>query len=81
VLTGNPSLWVSAGALIALQVVFTYAPFMNAWFGSAPIGLHSWLLTAGIAVVVFVVIEAAKAVLRATRPVPGRSSAPTGVAG
>lgn len=81
VLTGNPSLWVSAGALLGLQLVFTYAPFMNAWFGSTPIGLHSWLLTAGIAVLVFLVIEAAKAVLRATRPGPGRSSAPSGGAG
>lgn len=66
VLTGNRSLWVSAGALLVLQLVFTYAPFMNAWFDSTPIGLHSWVLTAGIGVVVFVVIEAAKAVLRRT---------------
>jgi hypothetical protein len=34
------------------------------WFDSTPIGLHSWALTAGIAVVVFLVIEAAKAVIR-----------------
>ncbi|MEP7765087.1 HAD-IC family P-type ATPase [Sanguibacter sp. 25GB23B1] len=64
VLTGNRSLWISAGALIALQLVFTYAPFMNAWFDSTPIGLHSWMLTAGIAVLVFVLMEAAKAVIR-----------------
>jgi magnesium-transporting ATPase (P-type) len=64
VLTGNRSLWVSAGALIVLQLVFTYAPFMNTWFDSTPIGLYGWGLTAGIAVLVFVVIEAAKAVLR-----------------
>jgi magnesium-transporting ATPase (P-type) len=64
VLTGNRSLWVSAGALLVLQLLFTYAPFMNVWFDSAPIGVHSWALTAGVAVVVFVVIEAAKAVLR-----------------
>ncbi|MDT0165356.1 HAD-IC family P-type ATPase [Actinotalea sp. AC32] len=64
VLTGNPGLWVSAGALVALQLVFTYAPFMHGWFGSAPIGVHGWLLTAGAAVVVFLVMEAAKAVVR-----------------
>jgi magnesium-transporting ATPase (P-type) len=64
VFTGNRGLWISAGALIALQIVFTYAPFMNVWFDSTPIGVHSWALTAGIAVVVFVVIEAAKAALR-----------------
>jgi magnesium-transporting ATPase (P-type) len=64
VLTGNRSLWISAGALVALQLVFTYAPFMNDWFGSTPIGPYSWALTAGFAVVVFFVIEAAKAALR-----------------
>lgn len=64
VLTGNRGLWVSAGALIALQLLFTYAPAMNTWFGSSPIGLHSWALTAGIAVLVFLVMEAAKAVIR-----------------
>ncbi|MBO3085657.1 cation-translocating P-type ATPase [Cellulomonas fengjieae] len=64
VLTGNRGLWVSAGALLVLQLVFTYAPFMNSWFGSTPIGLRSWALTAGIAVVVFLVMEAAKAAVR-----------------
>ncbi|RMI13854.1 cation-translocating P-type ATPase [Cellulomonas triticagri] len=64
VLTGNRGLWISAAALVALQLVFTYAPFMNTWFDSAPIGLHSWALTAGIAVGVFLVMEAGKAVVR-----------------
>ncbi|WP_182113926.1 MULTISPECIES: HAD-IC family P-type ATPase [unclassified Actinotalea] len=64
VLTGNRGLWVSAGALLVLQLVFTYAPFMNTWFGSAPIGAHSWALTAGLAVLVFLVMELAKAAIR-----------------
>lgn len=72
VLTGNRGLWISAGALIALQVVFTYAPFMHTWFGSAPIGVHGWLLTAGTAVVVFLVMEAAKAVVRHAGRGPAR---------
>lgn len=73
VLTGNRSLWVSAGALLALQLVFTYAPFMHTWFDSAAIGVRSWLLTAAIAVGVFVVMEGAKAVVRrvADRETPG----------
>ncbi|MFC8191907.1 cation-translocating P-type ATPase [Cellulomonas sp. NPDC057328] len=72
VLTGNRALWLSAGLLIALQLVFTYAPFMHAWFDSAPIGPVSWGLTAGVAVVVFLVMEAAKAVVRRVgQPSPG----------
>jgi magnesium-transporting ATPase (P-type) len=64
IFTGNRSLWVSAAALIALQLVFAYLPIMHSWFGSAPIDLQSWVLTAGIAVLVFFVMEAAKAVTR-----------------
>lgn len=64
VLTGNRNLWISAGLLMALQIMFTYAPFMNDWFDSTPIGFHSWALTAGLAVGVFVVMEGAKAVIR-----------------
>lgn len=74
VLTGNRSLWVSAGALLVLQLLFTYAPVMHGWFGSAPLGLHSWALTAGTAVAVFLVVEAAKAALRRVHE-PGTSAA------
>lgn len=60
VLTGNRVLWISTAALLVLQVVFIYAPPMNAWFGSAPIGPREWGMTAAIAVVVFLVTEAGK---------------------
>jgi hypothetical protein len=39
---------------------------MHSWFSSTPIGLRDWLLAAGAAVLVFLLTEAAKAVLRAT---------------
>ncbi|WNB87064.1 HAD-IC family P-type ATPase [Cellulomonas sp. ATA003] len=64
VLTGNRALWISAAALVVLQLVFTYAPFMNRWFDSAPIGAYGWGLTAATAVLVFLLVEAAKAVVR-----------------
>jgi magnesium-transporting ATPase (P-type) len=67
VLTGNRNLWISAGALIAFQLVFTYAPIMNTWFTSAPIGLHGWILAASIAVAIFFVMEGAKAAIRRLR--------------
>ncbi len=65
VLRGNRAVWYSAGSLLALQAVFVYAPFMHAWFGSAPIGLREWGITLGLAVVVFLLVEAAKALGRA----------------
>ena len=64
VLVGNRAIWVSAGALLVLQVLFTYAPFMHTWFGSAPIGALEWAVTAGLAVLVLLAVEAVKALTR-----------------
>ncbi len=64
VLQGNPWIWRMAGALVVLQLIFTYAPFMHGTFGSAPIAVRGWLLAVALAVVVFLAIEAAKAVGR-----------------
>jgi cation-transporting ATPase F len=48
------NLWigVGVGSMILLQLLFTYAPFMNRFFHSAPIGWDAWwriLLTAVVA--------------------------------
>jgi magnesium-transporting ATPase (P-type) len=67
VLRGNRVVWIAAGALLALQLVFTYTPFMQDWFDSAPIGLREWSLTLGLAILVFLLVEAMKAL---TRPRP-----------
>lgn len=69
VLVGNRLVWVAAGALLVLQLVFTYAPFMHDWFESAPIAARDWGITVLGAVGVFLVMEAAKAVTR--RALPG----------
>ncbi|MBD7951349.1 HAD-IC family P-type ATPase [Oerskovia sp. Sa4CUA1] len=65
VLQGNRAIWYSAGSLLALQAVFVYAPFMHSWFGSAPIGPREWGITLLLAIVVFLLVEAAKALGRA----------------
>ncbi|MGF0118644.1 HAD-IC family P-type ATPase [Promicromonospora sp. Marseille-Q5078] len=65
VLRGNRVVWISAAALVALQCVFIYAPFMHPWFDSAPIGWEEWGTTFGFAVVVFLLVEGVKAVGRA----------------
>lgn len=66
VLTGNRLVWVACGALAALQLLFVYAPFMHAWFGSGPLHVRDWALALGGALVVFAVTEAAKALARRT---------------
>ena len=65
VLRGNRALWVAAGSFLAFQLLFTYAPFMHVAFQSTPIGLREWGLAAAFAVVVFLAVEAMKAVTRA----------------
>jgi magnesium-transporting ATPase (P-type) len=67
VLRGNRVVWWSAVALIVVQLGYCYLPIINAWFGSAPIGLREWLLTAVLAVVIFLLAEVAKVVTRARR--------------
>lgn len=45
----NPWIYAGIGALLALQLGFTYLPFMNAVFGSVPIGLDAWARAAAVA--------------------------------
>ncbi len=47
--TSNPWVLAGSGTMIGLQLVFTYAPFMNTLFHSAPIDLESWLRVVGAA--------------------------------
>ncbi|MCF6506307.1 HAD family hydrolase [Blastococcus sp. MG754426] len=64
--------WVPAGLLtmLGLQLLFTYAPFMNAIFHSAPIEPLWWVGISGVGVVVFLVIEAEKWLRGAQRRAP-----------
>jgi cation-transporting ATPase F len=56
------NLWVVGGAMtmIAAQLVFTYAPFMNNLFHSAPISGLAWLKIIGVGLVVFMAVELKK---------------------
>ncbi len=53
----NPWVAVSVLALVALQVLYTYAPFMNDVFGSAPLDAAAWARIVVIAVASYLVIE------------------------
>lgn len=79
VFRGNRVVWIATGALIVLQLVFTYVPFMHSWFDSAPIGPREWALTLGLAILVFLAVEALKAITRArdARRSPGTDLAPS----
>ncbi|WP_309067583.1 HAD-IC family P-type ATPase [Microbacterium sp.] len=70
-LRGNRVVWWSALALIVLQLIYCYVPFMNALFESTPLPLWAWLVPFGLAIALFLVIEAVKALWRR---LPGGSS-------
>ncbi len=54
--------WVPAGltAMLGLQLLFTYAPWMNRLFHSAPIHPTWWLWITAVGVVVFSLVEVEK---------------------
>ncbi len=64
ILRGNGVVWLSAAALLVLQLVYTYVPFMNGLFGSAPLDLGGWLVPLALSVVIFLAVEALKAARR-----------------
>jgi magnesium-transporting ATPase (P-type) len=65
----NRVVWIAIGVLAVLQLLFVYVPFLNLWFHSAPIPAGDWLLPLGIGFVIFLAVEAEKAILRSLKPV------------
>jgi magnesium-transporting ATPase (P-type) len=63
---GNKYLPLGIGAVVVLQVLFTYAPPLQALFDNKPIPLWvwPWLLVGGI--VFFFIVEAEKLIIRST---------------
>src|SRR5262249_51111703 len=62
----NPYLPVGIGAVVILQLLFTYAPPLQAMFGNEaiPLWVWPWLIAAGLAF--FLVVEAEKLLIRST---------------
>jgi Ca2+-transporting ATPase len=52
----NPWLIVGVGVMTVLQLLFTYVPFMNTAFHSAPISGGEWLMILGASSVIWAVI-------------------------
>lgn len=71
--------WVlgGAGVMIAAQLAFTYAPWMNRLFHSAPIGAGTWLRIVAVAGVAFAAVEFEKRVRHGRRGGSGREPAQT----
>jgi len=60
-LTGNRAVLIAIAAIVVLQLLLTYAPFMNVLFDTAPLDMRDWLLCLAVGMVVFVLVEGEKA--------------------
>ena len=52
----NLWIWLGIAVMLALQMLFTYAPFMNRLFHSEPLPLITWLHIIGVGAVAYVVV-------------------------
>ena len=59
-LFSNPWVWVGSGAMIALQLVFTYVPAFNRVFQTAPIRVSDWFSIIAIATLCAAIVEMEK---------------------
>ncbi|KWX57155.1 cation-transporting P-type ATPase [Mycobacterium sp. NAZ190054] len=76
-LFGNKIAFATVVACTVLQLAFTYAPVMNAVFGSTPLGYVEWIKAAAVGALVFTVVEVEKFVVRRWRAkVPGQQQCP-----
>jgi len=83
---GNRYAVIAMSILVGVQLVFTYAPFMQTAFASRALSGGAWLRILAAAALVFLIVEAEKAVVRwrsgtglLAPPVAARPSAPWGI--
>ena len=69
-LFGNPYVLMSIGAVLVLQILFTYAPPMQTFFRSESIGIESWIRIVLLSSLVLFIVELDKFAYRLRRP-PG----------
>jgi P-type Ca2+ transporter type 2C len=63
-LSGNRVLLLFIGVAVVLQLLFTYAPFMNPLFGTEPLDAEAWGRCLAVGLAVFVLVEIEKWVVR-----------------
>lgn len=56
----NPWIWIGCALMIATQLLFIHAPFMNQMFHSAPMPLIEWEEILGVCLLISVVVGAEK---------------------
>ncbi|MBB3140700.1 cation-translocating P-type ATPase [Halomonas organivorans] len=63
-LFGSRAVWVTIGLVAAIQLAWTYLPLLQRLFGAGPLGLGHWAAILASAVLLLLIVEAEKALLR-----------------
>ena len=63
-LTGNRYALLAAASLLVLQLILTYAPPLQRWFGTEGLDLAEWAMVLAAGAVVFVLVELEKTFMR-----------------
>ncbi len=66
-LFSNPWVLVGSASMIALQMLYTYTPFMNRLFQSAPISMDSWLRIIAIGLAIHLIVGVEKQITNRMR--------------
>ena len=61
---GTPKIFMAIAFVVVAQLIFTYAPFMQTWFGTAPLSLWQLAEAALAGFIVLVILEIEKTLLR-----------------
>jgi magnesium-transporting ATPase (P-type) len=61
---GTPAVLVALAVVVAAQLAFTYAPFMQSWFDTRPVPLDEGMLIVALGVAMLLLLEGEKWVLR-----------------
>ncbi|MGE0875026.1 MAG: HAD-IC family P-type ATPase [Burkholderiales bacterium] len=61
---GTPAVLIALAVVIAAQLAFTYAPFMQRWFATRPVDLADGALVIAIGVAMLLLLEGEKLLLR-----------------
>jgi hypothetical protein len=62
---------IAVSLLVVFQLVFTYVPVFQTWFGTGPMTLRDWGWALGAGLAVFVIVEVEKALMRGRRAAEG----------
>jgi Ca2+-transporting ATPase len=63
-LLGNRAVWIAIFCITVLQILFSYQPLFQNVFGTAAIPLGDWLRLLSFTIMVFVIVEIEKVILR-----------------